>query len=305
MADENNEDEIEVVVAGEEGGQNSSTEDHPSGGPDVSPEEGIEQLKAKLRASEAARLEAENRARQAATLVDQEARRADSSDLQVIEGAINAIQQNNAVLVANKRALMAQGKWDAVCDIDLKIADNAAKLLRLEEGKQALEPTVRNPQPRHPQQQQQQTDLVEQYAAGLNPRSAAWIRSHPEFVTDQTKLKKLEAAHYAALGQEIVPDTDEYYTFVEGKLGLSGAATHASTTQKEEPTVMSDAAKSKGNRTAAPPPAAPPTRTAATNRQRVTLTGEEMEAAKASGLTPEEYWKNKQTLIKDGKLTMN
>lgn len=303
MANESGaEEEFEVVVEG--AGENTASQNNGSG-PDIAPEEGIESLKARLKASDAARVEAENRARQASALVNQEARRADVSDLQVIEGAISGIRQNNDILKANKRALLAQGKWDAAVDIDEQMAMNAAKLLRLEEGKAALEPTVRNPPPQVQQQPQNQNDAIERYVSTLHPRSASWIRQHPEYVLDPAKTKNLEKAHYAALGEGIAPDTDDYYSFVEGKLFGGNDSGHTGSgvpvvQQQHTESPMSDASKPKSNRTA-PPPAAPVSRSSG-NKMRVTLTGEEIDAAKASGVSPEEYYKNKQALLSEGRI---
>lgn len=76
---------------------------------------------------------------------------------------------------------------------------------RLEEAKSDLEEMAkRKPAPRtethqQPPQRRQTADPVEQFTQGMSPRSAAWIRSHPDCVTDPKKNARMLAAHNLAI----------------------------------------------------------------------------------------------------------
>ncbi len=72
-------------------------------------------------------------------------------------------------------------------------------------------------QPRQQPRQQAPADPVEAVIAGgnLSARSAAWLRAHPECVTDKKLNARMLAAHNLALADDIAPDTDEYFERIE------------------------------------------------------------------------------------------
>ena len=52
------------------------------------------------------------------------------------------------------------------------------------------------------------------------PKSAAWIRSHPEMVKDQTAINAVDGAHSAAVKTfKLIPETDAYFDKIEELLG--------------------------------------------------------------------------------------
>jgi hypothetical protein len=66
------------------------------------------------------------------------------------------------------------------------------------------------------------TDPVEAFAAGRAPQTQAWIRDHPEFVLNERKSAKLQAAHSDAIAEGIQPDTANYFSHVNRFLGIEG-----------------------------------------------------------------------------------
>src|SRR5271156_4237930 len=69
-------------------------------------------------------------------------------------------------------------------------------------------------------------DRAEQFAASIeshSPRSAQWVREHPEYARDQTKNDDMTAAHYAALGKRLKPETPAYFEFINRELGITKA----------------------------------------------------------------------------------
>jgi hypothetical protein len=248
----------------------------------VEPEEGLDALKEKLEQERQARIEAEKRAQEAATSAYYANNEVQDSNLHLVNNAIDTIQNQNHILKSNFKAAMENGDYDSVVEIQEAMSENAAKLMQLEQGKQALETTPRAPAPVFTP-----SDPVEALASQLTPRSADWVRSHPEYATDQRLNQKMLAAHQLTVADGIVPDTDEYFSAVERVLGFG-----------EE--------RSQSNRRQPAPPAAPVSRsgsgTGSSNPNHVTLSGEEREMAELMGMTPKEYALNKLALKRAGRL---
>jgi hypothetical protein len=248
----------------------------------VEPEEGLENLKEQLERERQARAEAERRAQEAATSAYYAQNEVQDSNLHLVNNAIDTIQNQNNILKANFKAAMENGDYDSVVEIQSAMSENAAKLMQLEQGKQALETTPRTPAPVFTP-----SDPVEALAAQLTPRSASWVRSHPEYATDPRLNQKMLAAHNLVVADDIQPDTDEYFTSVERILGMSD---DRAATQKRP----------------SAPPAAPVSRSGSgagsSNPNHVTLSAQEREMAELMGMTPKEYAKNKLALKRDGRL---
>ena len=95
----------------------------------------------------------------------------------------------------------------------------------------------------------------------------------------------------------IAPDSDEYFAVVESALGIAKPAPKEAAT---EDGVLSAAAAKPERDTA--PPAAPVSRGGPSSRS-VRLSAEEIEMAEMSGVTAEEYARNKAALQKEGRMT--
>lgn len=287
------EDEIVVTDA-----QEAETSKPEPKGEEISPEIGIEALRHQLEMEKSARAEAEKRARMAENTASRASLEVQDSNLQLIVSAIDSVNRTNTMLKREYAAAMSAGNFEAAAEIQSQMSINGAKLLQLENGKAALSEKLKNP----PQQQQQMpSDPVEAIASQLSPRSAAWVRAHPECVNDKRLYMKMIGAHNIAVADGYVADTDEYFAEIERQLGYRKPQTAVQADDDEEPTSM--AAKPMAKK--APPPPAPSSRTASNGsggRNTVTLTREEREMANIMGMTPEEYAKNKVALKKEGKL---
>jgi len=136
----------------------------------------------------------------------------------------------------------------------------------------------------------------------LTPKSAEWIRAHPEAVRDPVLNRKLRRAHEDAVDDGIAPDSQEYFSYVENRLNINRRQEQP----REQESALSEASSSSAGRRAAAPPAAPVSRSGTGTGGRpsnvVTLTRAEQEAARDMGMTPKEYAANKMALIKAGKL---
>lgn len=254
-------------------------------------EVGINELKLRLEEEKKAREEAERRYKEAQQQANLAKNDAFDSNLRLLDNAIDTVKRNQEILKQNLRDAIAAGDADAQAEVMLSInaAENDLRLLN--QGKQQYEAQAAAAQ--------QTDDPVENLAARLTPRSAEWVRAHPEYARDPAMTRRMVRAHEDAVDEGLKADTDEYFQFVETKLKI----------RKPEPKVeqqedaLSEASAPTQRRSA--PPAAPVSRAASSAGSRsnvVTLTRAERETAAALGMTDREYAANKQALIKEGKL---
>lgn len=254
---------------------------------ELSPDAAIQELKQQLEAEKRLRQQAERRAEEGFRTAQSAESETHKANLNLINGAITTVKREMEILRQNKIAALSSQDHQAVADIDIHISDAMNRLQQLNLGKEALESQPQQPYVKMPPP----IDPVEQFASQLSQRSAEWIRRHPEYVTDPRKNQKMLAAHYAALGEGIAPDTDDYFRYVEDSLTPARV--------KAEPESPMSAASAPAARKA-PPPAAPVSRSGTGKTTR--LTRDEVEMAAMMGQTPEEYAKNKAALQREGKL---
>lgn len=156
---------------------------------------------------------------------------AEGNRLQTYINAIEATEQaaNNAEKAYADA--MAAGDYAAAGRAQRAMASAEAHLLRLNREKEQAEYAVESMRtegrvqaPQRPSFEPQHgpADPVEAMAARLTPKSAAWLRAHPEAAN---KVEKLTAAHTAAVQLEgLEPETPEYFRYVEEKIGISQPA---------------------------------------------------------------------------------
>jgi hypothetical protein len=255
-------------------------------------EDTLEALKEQLETERKARQEAQRRASEAELSAYAAQGEVQDTSLHLVSNAIDTVRQNNDILKSNYREAMSAGDYDSAADIQAEMSANAAKLLQLEQGKQALET-----QPRQPAPQPYVDDPVEALASQLSPRSADWVRRNPQFATDPRLYQKMIAAHNLAMADEIPADSDDYFSAIEDTLRIRRQD------NSRDYDAMAEAAKPTQRRSA--PPAAPVSRSGGgtgSKPNRVTLTAAERDIASMMGMTPEEYGRNKLTLQKEGKM---
>ncbi len=255
----------------------------------VPPEDGIADLKRQLDAEVARRQEAERRAAEAAQMAHAARIDKEDTDIQLVANAIDTLDRDTELLKQSLQYAMQTGNYAQQVALQEEISDNKAKLLQLRNGLDAMKSKPKAPPP-----QVMPADPVEAFAARLTPRSADWVRSHPEFVRDPAKNRKMIAAHELAVADGIVPDTDAYFEAIEATLRIKPAAVQA------EEEASSTAAKVIQRRDAAP--AAAPVSRGQSSRNVVRLTAAEREMAEMMNMKPEEYAKHKMALQKEGKL---
>ena len=287
MSDENKKDDLEVVI--------DAPEAEAAGGAvpanEVPFDKGIEALKAQLEEEKQKRFAAESAAHEAARVAQQAKVEVADNEMHLINNAIEAVKRNADLLKREYAEALSTGAYDRAAEMQELIATNSYKLSKLVDGKEALQS---RPAPTGPAI----NDPVEQVASQLSPRSAAWVRSHPEYVKDPVKYESMLRAHNVAVAEGYAPDSDAYFQFVENRLGFRN---EPKAEAEADPT--STAAKPTQKRQSAP--AAPSSSVAGSGSGRTLvarLSAEEREIAEMLKMSPEEYAKHREDLRKEGKL---
>ena len=138
---------------------------------EVSPEDGIQELRAKLDQERQARVDAERRAQEAANREFQAKNEVQDTNLHLVTNAIDTVRRENDMLTSSYAEAMGSGDYDRASKIQRAMATNEARLLQLENGKAAMES-----QPKQAPPKPQYADHVEALASQVTPASANWLR---------------------------------------------------------------------------------------------------------------------------------
>ena len=261
-------------------------------------EDAIAELKNRLETEQKARKDAEKRAYDAERSVSVAKNEVADSNMHLISGAIETIKRDMSILKGNYKSALSSGNYEDAANIQEQMHTASNRLTRLEDGKQELEkrPKVEFNNPKS-------DDVVGEFASRLSPRSAEWIRKHPECVTDTALNQVMIGAHTMALGKRIPVDSPEYFSFIENAIGVGGDSENNFSNDSES------TQKSSGGRqvsTNTSPASAPVSRTASFNGSTrpnvVRLSEAEREIADSMGMTYQDYGRNKLALQKSGKI---
>jgi hypothetical protein len=182
-----------------------------------------EQQKRIAEAEREARKQAEHYAREQAQQVYNAQNQVQDGNLKIILNAIDATEQAASNAERDYAAAMAAQDYVMAAKAQRIMAQAESHLLQLQNGKQRLEETLQQPtegsvqepeipnfEPRIPH------DPVEVYASKLAPKSAQWLREHPDAVN---KIGKLTRAHADAVEDGIAPESPDYFRYIESRLG--------------------------------------------------------------------------------------
>src|SRR5262245_8051376 len=149
-------------------------------------------------------------------------------------------------------------------------------------------------------------EQFEQSLAHLPQRVRNWYRVDPQYLEE--RAAQVQYAHHVIrreLGEEF---TEPYYDRMDHALGVRNVAPQPDLSQPERPRPSAPSDHSRGQavrpRYNGAPVSAPPSRETAsmsTGRavnERTPLTREELEIARASRISPEEYQKQKQKMLR-------
>ncbi len=151
-----------------------------------------------------------------------------------LDTVLSGIQAAESELKSAKQEFVTAaeaGNFSAQADAQERIAEAKARVLRLREAEGDLKDQAKEkPVQRQETRQQPSHDPVEAFTKGMSSKSAAWIRSHPDCVTDPRKNARMLAAHNLAMADDIPVDSDEYFQRIEA--GITPAKVQQ---QQEQP----------------------------------------------------------------------
>jgi len=257
------------------------------GKPEKDVDKALKKLNKKLDEERKARMEAEAVARQATEQARVLHNEASDSNLHLVSGAIESVRRDQEILKSRLRDAMAIGDYDKAADVQEQMASNITNLRQLERGFDEMKQ-----QPRLQPQTVPSSEVdVDYLINNVTPRSAEWLQRNREHVSDARAIRVMKRAHEDAVDYGIAPESDAYFQFVENRMGIGGDSRKSI---PEVDNVMSSAASSTQRRSAQP--SAPVSRQPIDSPNRpgvIHLTAAEVEAARISGITPQEYYKNK------------
>lgn len=262
---------------------------------EVTPEEGISDLKKNLEREKQARLEAERRAQEAYHQAHKANVDKTESDYQLVVNAIETVKGRNEQLKSAYADAMASQDFARAAEIQEALSENTQQLSELKRGEKTMK-AQKEAAENAPPAASPQGDLVDQLASRVSPRSAAWLRDSREHLTSEREVRKMFRAHEDAVDDGIAPDSDEYFQYIEQRLGIRRNMDEQDATAAASSPMSAAAAPKKSVQ---PSPAPVSRGTSRPNVMR--LSAVEAETASALGMTPEEYAKNKALLQKEGR----
>ena len=216
----------------------------------------------------------------------------------LIDSSIERVAQESAILKQQYAQAIAAGDHQRAADINERWIDRRNDLKVLQQGKEAM--AEERSKPKAPPAQVH-ADPAEAFAAALQGPSRNWVLAHKEYANTPKKQASIIAAHNVAVGKDLEPDTPGYFAEVERVLGITPERGRNDVEEEDDGESPFSEAAAPVRRSA--PVAAPVSRSGsvpgAPSQRSVRLSAREIEAAEASGITPEEYWKNKQAILKE------
>jgi hypothetical protein len=253
-------------------------------------EKTLKKLNKKLEKEKKARSEAENMARLAQEQAAAAAMEVNDSQLHLVTGAIESLKRDQEILKVALKESMASGDYDKSAELQFNLSENLKKLTDLEYGLKEMK--ANPPKPVMPVPQSHDA-VVEGIINRLTPKSAKWLKDNREHIKSDKELRIMRRAHEDAVDRDIPVESKEYFKFVEKRMGIRKKEKSESNPEGNID-AMSDA--SKGQKRQSSPPAAPVTNVTSSQNYRngtATLTNAEVEAARISGVSLQEYYRNK------------
>lgn len=250
-----------------------------------------ETAEAERRAREAA----EARARERDQEVEQLKTQAKTAEQQAVENAIGSATQESESAQRDLQIALENANYPDVAKAQARIATAAAKLLQLEQAKAAIDAHAVQALQQDRVDVSRPADPTESFLTKFSPRTQGWLRGHRELIVTTngapTLNPKVMSLHYAALGEGITPESDEYFAYIDQGLAPKKA-------QDEDD--HEDAPPQRRAPVSAPVSRDPPGGNQRPSRVR--LTAAEVEAARLSGISEADYAANKLALVAEGKL---
>jgi len=284
-------------LTGGEGGIRNRGE--PESSPPPVEDEGIVELKRQLANQQAMTQRAQQIAQNEHTARVHAERGLNVSNVSMVDQAIESAKRDSEQARAYFQTALDRGDHKGAADAQIMIADARSNLLRLMEMREGLgvetTPQRQQPQPRQAPQPQGYADPTQLMHANVQnlsshldrtgfPKSAQWIRSHPEMVKDRDAINRVDGAHgYAVNTLKLIPETDAYFDKIEELLEMDHRDMAPGPTRRTERQMPQRSM-------AAPARSEAPNYRGQVRGQRVALTPRQREHARdVLGMSDEEY----------------
>jgi len=293
--------ELAAVEPEDDAPEVEASDSQSTGQKEIAPQEGIQELKKRLAAEQLARQQAERMAHEHQLEAQRHKTEAHDANYQTVLSAISLVEQRSLALRTAYAEAMQVGDYDKAAQVQEAIAVNAGNLSDLQRGKKAIEEAAERAKRQPVQPMPRTVDPVEQIASQVSPRSANWLRSIREHIPDERAIKRMFRAHEDAVDEGIEPDSDDYFAFLEKRIGVRRDVPAPRHVERDDDGSPLSAASAPAPRRSSPPPAAPVSR-GGPRGNAVRLSSEEREIARMCGQTEEQYAQSKETLRRAGKI---
>jgi hypothetical protein len=244
--------------------------------PEIDP--GTASLKAQLDAANARAADLQRERDEHVTLATRAKTEVVDSQHQLILNTIENVKSKGDQLEAQLEAAQNEGDNKKAAALFRQLAKVEADLNQLDNARMSVEAQQKAPKvaPVEGRVRAAPVDPVEALAGQLSPKSAAWVRAHPDCATDDSLFHEMIAADKRALRAGFKADTPEYFSFIEKRLGF---------TKEEEPVIETT------RRVAAPVSRDVPSiaGSPSTRGTVIRLSPEQQEQARYEGMTYKEY----------------
>jgi hypothetical protein len=207
----------------------------------------------------------------------------ESQEYQVtsIDSALAAAKAEAEKAQADIETAANLGDTKGQADAYRRLARAEARLDKLEDGKEALAARAKEPPP--PARTEQPTHIVDTW--GLPPNTSVWLKGRPEFISSPANINALKYWADRAEKSGLRAHSDEHIKWVDAKMleELGGSAPPAAEKIEVKP--------ERQVQVSAPPSRDVPGSNGKRQTNKITLTRDQVEAAKASGISTEEYAK--------------
>src|SRR6266853_3461914 len=147
-----------------------------------------------------------------------------------IETALAASEAQMATLESEYAAACEAGDSKKLSASQRRMSELGGEIAQLRSGKAAIAADTgadrgrRVVQQDEPPARRRPATEEEQFDAAIkaySPRTQRWLRDHKEIVTNVTRRNEAMSAHHAALAQRYEPESDEYFAYLDRKMGFT------------------------------------------------------------------------------------
>lgn len=249
----------------------------------------------------AARQAAEQRVKEREQEASQSKIRAEDAEYDAILNAIGAAESEAENAQRDIAIATEAADAKAVAEASRKLARAESRLSQLEDGKAAIERAKTNAAAeakKAPVEVTPKATSVDQYSVdqyidqlpNLLPSQRDWLREHPDSLTDTRKNLRLQGAHVEAEDKGLRPGTTKYFNYLEQRLGYVDPEEQENDDDMEDNDTPKATVSAPPSRSATSPSTGRPTGT------RITLTPEQREIARLSGIDELTYARQLQKL---------